>query len=210
MSRRTFHRAGEAERRRDLIAATIDVIAEQGLRAATVRQIAARAGVTGGLIRHYFESKDQMVQEAYRELMQGMLRSVDAAADAGGDTPRDRLRHFIAGNLHDNVTNARTFAVWAAFIGHVNLDPAFAAIHREYYLAFLERLEAHIRAFLADIGKSADAASCRVKAVAINGLVDGLWLEHSVARELFSETEAADIVLRSAEELLGLPPGGLT
>lgn len=210
MNRRTFHRAGEVERRRDLVNATLDVIAEQGLRAATVRQIAARAGVTGGLIRHYFESKDQMVQEAYRELMREMQRSVEAAAEAGGLSARDRLRNFIAGNLNDSVTNARTFAVWAAFIGHVNLDPAFGAIHQEHYLAFLEKLESMLAAFQEETGQADAPPVRRAKAIAINGLIDGLWLEHSVARGLFEEGEAADIVLRSAETILGVPEGSLS
>lgn len=208
MSRRTFHRAGEAERRRDLIAATLDVIAEQGLRAATVRQISARAGVTGGLIRHYFSSKDQMVQAAYRELMQDMLKSVEAAAETGGDA-RERLRNFIAGNLSQSVTNGRTVSLWAAFIGHIHVEADFASIHREYYLAFLAMLETVIRTYLADSGRTLETADLRARAIAINGLIDGLWLESSVAQDLFAETEAADIALRSAEDLLGLPPGTL-
>ena len=72
MTRRTFQRAGEAERRKDLIAATLDSISEHGLEGATVRDIAARAGVTGGLIRHYFSGKDEMVQAAYRDMLAGM------------------------------------------------------------------------------------------------------------------------------------------
>ncbi len=210
MSRRTFHRAGEMERRRDLVAATLDVIAEQGLRAATVRQIAARAGVTGGLIRHYFESKDQMVQEAYRELMREMQTIVETAAEAGGLSARERLRNFIAGNFKDSVTNSRTFAIWAAFIGHVNLDPAFGAIHREHYLAFLERLESMLAAFQEEVGQVDEPAVRRAKVIAINGLIDGLWLEHSVAGELFAEGEATAIVLRSAERILGIAEGSLS
>lgn len=208
MSRRTFHRAGEAERRRDLIAATLDVIAEQGLRAATVRQISARAGVTGGLIRHYFTSKDQMVQAAYRELMQDMLKSVEEAAETGANA-KERLRNFIAGNLSQSVTNARTISLWAAFIGHIHVEADFASIHREYYLAFLETLQGVIRAFLESTGQVIDPAVLRAKAIAINGLIDGLWLESSVAQDLFAETETADIALRSAEDLLGLPKGSL-
>jgi AcrR family transcriptional regulator len=53
VTRRSYSRATEAERREDLIAATLDCIADVGIQGATVRQIAARAGVTGGLIRHY-------------------------------------------------------------------------------------------------------------------------------------------------------------
>lgn len=208
MSRRTFHRVGEVERRRDLIAATLDVIAEQGLRAATVRQISARAGVTGGLIRHYFTTKDQMVQAAYRELMQGMLRTVDDAVQASS-SGRDRMRAFIEANLHDTVTNARTITLWAAFIGNVKLDPDFAAIHREYYLAFLDQLERVLAQFLDEAGQRLDQPSLRQKTIAVNGMIDGLWLEQSVAGELFRETEAAEIAYRSVEKLLGLEEGVL-
>ncbi len=208
MNRRTFHRAGEAERRRDLIAATLDVIAEQGLRAATVRQISARAGVTGGLIRHYFSSKDQMVQAAYRELMQGMIRSVEAAAENGATT-KERLRNFITGNLSKDVTDARTISLWAAFIGHVNLDPVFAEIHREYYLAFLEKLEAMLASYLASIGRKTDGQALRGKAIAINGLIDGLWLENSVAGDLFTGLDPDKLALRSVEDLLGLDANSL-
>ena len=151
-----------------------------------------------------------MVQEAYRELMREMQLSVEAAAEAGGLSARERLRNFIAGNLNDSVTNARTFAVWAAFIGHVNLDPAFGAIHREHYLAFLEKLESMLAAFQEETGARDPAAVLRTKAIAINGLIDGLWLEHSVARALFAEGEAATIVLRSAETILGVPEGSLS
>ncbi|MCJ9673516.1 TetR family transcriptional regulator, partial [Neorhizobium sp. SHOUNA12B] len=83
MNRRTYHRASEAERREDLIAATLDCIAEFGIQGATVRQIAMRAGVTGGLIRHYFSSKDQMLQAAYRKVMAGMTEAAVAAAIEG-------------------------------------------------------------------------------------------------------------------------------
>ena len=79
-TRRSYHRASEGERREELIAATLDCIAEAGIEGATVRQIAARAGVTPGLIRHYFMTKDQMLQAAYRQLMNGITQTTTAAA----------------------------------------------------------------------------------------------------------------------------------
>ncbi len=58
--RRAYRRASEETRRADLIAATQELVAEGGSEAATVRAIAARAGVTPGLIRHYFQTKDEL------------------------------------------------------------------------------------------------------------------------------------------------------
>ncbi|MBN9550954.1 MAG: TetR family transcriptional regulator, partial [Alphaproteobacteria bacterium] len=61
-SRRKFRREGEERRRQDLIDATLDSVAEHGLQGATLRTIALRAGVTAGLIRHYFPGKEELLQ----------------------------------------------------------------------------------------------------------------------------------------------------
>ncbi|MBR0554090.1 TetR family transcriptional regulator C-terminal domain-containing protein [Ciceribacter sp. L1K23] len=203
MSRRSFHRAGEGERRQELITATLDCVAELGLQGATVRQIAAKAGVTGGLIRHYFAGKDEMMQAAYEELMAGMTGAAIAAADRGGATARERLRDFIVANLTPPVTDGRTLSLWASFISHVRTDPTFARIHRESYLAFLSALEQLIAAFLRECDQPADPVHCRQLAIAINGLIDGLWLEGTIAGDLFMETPLPAIALNSVEALLG-------
>lgn len=203
MSRRTFHRAGEAERRHDLIAATLDCISETGLQGATVRQIAARAGVTPGLIRHYFSCKDQMLQAAYREVMTGMTSAVVAAADGGQQTARARLCDFIIANLTPPVADGRRLSLWAAFISHVRVDPAFAEIHRESYLAFRSALEALVADVLAEAGEAPDPMRCRELGIAINGVIDGLWLEGTLVGDLFTENPLPGIAVRSVEALLG-------
>lgn len=210
MTRRTFHRATETERRQDLIAATLDCIAEFGLQGATVRQIAARAGVTGGLIRHYFAGKDQMVQAAYRETMNGMTTMAITAANAAGGDARNRFSSFIVANLTPPVTDPRTLSLWGAFISQIRVDPEFAAIHRENYQAFIAALEALIAAFLKQAGRAESSVDCRRHAIAISGLVDGLWLEASLAGDMFADSELPSIALGAIESILGLPPGGLS
>lgn len=209
MSRRVFHRAGEAERRQDLIRATLDCISEKGLEGATVREIAARAGVTGGLIRHYFASKDQMLQAAYRETMASMTTTAISAAGASGESAGDvksarlRLHDFIIANVSPPVTDPRTLSLWAGFIGHIRVDPEFARIHRENYLIFRDALEELISGFLAECGRTPAAGESRKLAIAINGLIDGLWLEGSLAQDLFDDHALPRIALESVEALLG-------
>ena len=201
--RRSFHRAGEAERRKALIGATLDCIGEYGLEGATVRQIAARAGVTGGLIRHYFSGKDQMLEAAYREIMDTMTSAAFHALEQAGDDPRQRLHDFIVANLTPPVTDPRTMSLWAAFISHVRADPGFAKIQRENYLAYLAVLQQLVERFLADAGRSAPAETCRKLAIAINGMIDGLWLEGSLAEDLFEDDPLPGIALAAVESLLG-------
>jgi AcrR family transcriptional regulator len=203
MTRRSFHRAPEAERRQDLINATLDCISELGLQGATVREVATRAGVTPGLIRHYFSSKDQMLQAAYREVMTGMTSKVADAADKGQSSARARLHDFIVANLTPPVADGRALSLWAAFISHVRVDPDFAEIHRESYLAFRSVLEALVADVLTEAGQAADTKRCQELAIAINGVIDGLWLEGTLVGDLFSETPLPGIAVRSVEVLLG-------
>jgi len=42
------------------------IVGERGLAALTTRIVAEEAGVTHGLVRHYFGSRDELVREAFR------------------------------------------------------------------------------------------------------------------------------------------------
>ena len=68
--------AHQVERRDGLLDAALEVFLERGYAGASVREIAHRAGVTEGLIYHYFSSK--------RELLLVLLRERSPAAAAAG------------------------------------------------------------------------------------------------------------------------------
>lgn len=46
------------DRQADMIETTLDCIADLGIQATTVRAVVARAGISNGLIRHHFGSKE--------------------------------------------------------------------------------------------------------------------------------------------------------
>ena len=101
--RRKFTREGEERRREALIAAALDLVAEGGPGAATVRAIAERAGVTPGLIRHYFNSKEDLTREAYRAMMQGMQADNAAVLEGLPPDAAVRLAAFVAAALRPPV-----------------------------------------------------------------------------------------------------------
>lgn len=53
-------------RRRQLIEAALELFAERGFEATTVKDICEKAGVAPGLIYHYFDSKECLLLEAVR------------------------------------------------------------------------------------------------------------------------------------------------
>ena len=89
--RRPYRRETEERRREDLILAALDLVASGGVQAATVRAIADRAGVTPGLIRHYFQTKEDLTRAAYHRLMQQMTTDSAAVLDDAPTDPRARL-----------------------------------------------------------------------------------------------------------------------
>ena len=57
-----------SDKREDIVKAALELIAEQGFHGAPMAMIANRAGVGAGTIYRYFENRDVMISELYREL----------------------------------------------------------------------------------------------------------------------------------------------
>ncbi len=78
------------EKRRAILDAAIRVFARQGFHSARVSDVAQEAGVAYGLVYHYFDSKDQMLNELFSERWSLLLDAINQA-DAELDSPREKL-----------------------------------------------------------------------------------------------------------------------
>jgi len=200
--RRKFTREEPETRRADLIAAVLDLMAEVGPAETTVRAIADAAGVSPGMIRHHFSSKEDLVNAAYEAHMAGQIEGPERALGPG--TALERLRRFVSASLTPPVVDPRAISLWAAFLHMVRSDPAMRATHEASYLAYRDRLQSLIAAAFAEAGRIAEPAELRHFAIACNALIDGLWLEGGVLPEAFAESEIVVIGLASVGALLGL------
>ena len=198
--RRPYIRDTEENRREALIAATQSLVAEGGPQAATVRAIAERAGVTAGLIRHYFGSKDELVRAAYVALMDGMTDKGTDALEQVGDDPAERLAVFVAAALRPPVLDSRAVGLWAGYLHQVQADPGILAKHEASYLRFRDFLQQ----LIGDLGRDVPQARLRQEAIACNAVIDGLWLEGSVLPHGFDPGEIVRIALRGVGAILGV------
>ena len=199
--RRPYRREGEEKRREGLIAAAMELVAEGGPEAATVRAIAARAGVTPGLIRHYFQSKEDLTHAAYAQVMEAMTAEAMRACEAVPETdPVGRLAAFVAANFRPPVMTRRAVGVWAGYMHLGRNDPTMHAIHEATYLAYRDRLQSLIAA----LPRAADTARDRRDAIACNALIDGLWVEGGSLPDGFAKGEILRIALDGIAALLGI------
>src|SRR5882724_8495624 len=85
-------------RRVQLIEVTIDSLAEVGYVGSTLAQIASRADVSPGLVAHYFDDKDGLLEAAFRTLSRRLFEQMDARMRQS-HTPRGRIQAIIDINL---------------------------------------------------------------------------------------------------------------
>ncbi|WP_228000234.1 TetR/AcrR family transcriptional regulator [Nocardia australiensis] len=108
------------QRRRELTEAVCRIAAASGLEAVSLGQVATEAGVSKGLVQHYFRSRDEMLVYATGYLREGLERRI--AARAGGAT----LRNLLAALLPTD-EEARTESLVAnAFLIRALKDQAVA------------------------------------------------------------------------------------
>ncbi|WP_297774589.1 TetR family transcriptional regulator C-terminal domain-containing protein [uncultured Roseovarius sp.] len=201
--RRKFRREGAETRRQALVNATLALIAEQGVSGATVRAIAEKADVTQGLIRHYFSSKDELVQAAYLAHMAGMTeQTFEGAAHAG--SARSRLAALVVASVSPPVVDAAAVGLWAGFLGHVRRDTEMREVHARTYHDFRDRLETLIVAALKEAGRGAQPTEARRLAIACNAVIDGLWLEGGALPEAFGPDELIGIGLHAVGAIVGM------
>ncbi|MDX1742065.1 MAG: TetR family transcriptional regulator C-terminal domain-containing protein [Ruegeria sp.] len=202
--RKKFRRESAKSRQEALILAALELVAEHGVRGATVRRIAERANVTQGLIRHYFSSKEELIVAAYEHHMNAMTDQTLAPAFNAAACARARLTAFVKASLTPPVVDPRAIALWASFLNKVQQDAQMKATHERTYAYFRDQLEELIAASLKEVHRSASPVQLRRLAIACNAVIDGLWLEGGALPDAFAPGELVEIGLQSVSAIIDL------
>ncbi len=193
----SFTRAPPDERRQSLIEATARVLAEKGAAGVSVRAICAEAGVSPGLLRHYFSGVSEAIAETYRWTGHRIAQALDHAVAQAGNDPHDRLLAYVSASFRPPIASRELLASYVALWSLTHSDPQVAAVRAEVYGDFragLERLLMAWRPALPDP---------RLSVVALTALIDGLWLELSLGQAPFSPEEAEALAEKWLESVVG-------
>ena len=83
-------------RREQLFAAAVEVLADGGFQSATADAIARRAGVSKGLLWHYFDDRDDLLEQTARRTLTTLLHAVAAVVDLAAPAP-EVIRQAVHG-----------------------------------------------------------------------------------------------------------------
>ena len=196
MTKPAFTRAEPDARRASLIEATARVLARDGAGGTSVRTIAAEAGVSPGLVGHYFDGIDALIAATYAHVDARVSVALKAAAAAAGPDPRARLLAHVTASFAPPIADPALLATWIAFWSLVKSSPGIARLHGDFYAAYRCELERLLAAC------SVAESERRLAAIAITALVDGLWLELCLAPETFTPSEASAITERQIDTIV--------
>lgn len=174
-------------RRIQLIEVTIDSLAEVGYVGSTLAQIASRADVSPGLVAHYFDDKDGLLEAAFRALSRRLFAQLDAKM-LDAKTPRGRIQAIIDTNLGPAEFTQRTGRAWLAFWGQV---PHVRGLKRVQN-AYQRRMVSNLRYALVRLLPLPEAKSL---ASTVAAMIDGVWLRAALSNWEEADSESARALL---------------
>lgn len=197
-------RLGREERKNFLIQATFECIVEGGLHGVTIREVAARAGVTLGLIRHYFPNKNELIKETYRKITADMTHSARQTALDAGPTAKEKLAAFIRGSLSNPLTSKEYLAFWSSYVVHILNDEEMREVHRVGFAEYRSELRSLIEGSFAEVGNALDSNEVDDYVIKVNAIIDGTWIEACLIADGNRSADFIRYGLEAVEEILSI------
>jgi len=183
-------------RKRELIEATFEVIERGGLEGVTVAAVAKAAGLSAGIVAHYFGNKDGLLEAAMRYLLRELSKAIaDQRCQLAEDTPRSHLQAIISGTFDPSQTSPAAMRTWLSFWTASLNKPQLRRLQRMYE----KRLHSKLTAQFARVLPSGQARSA---ATGLAALIDGLCLRGTLADGPFDVAQARALTRAYVDEQL--------
>ena len=186
-------------RRSQLIHATLEAVDQVGMGDASIALIARLAGVSNGIISHYFQDKNGLLEATMRHLLSALSKAVREMRALYDDSPRAHLRAIVEGNFDDSQVNGPAMKTWLAFWATSMHQPALRRLQRVNDHRLYSNLCYQFRRQL-----SADDARA---ARGLAALIDGLWLRGALTGDAFDTDEALNIAYDYLDQQLAKQSG---
>lgn len=169
----------ETIRKQQLIDATIEVVAEVGLKGATIQLISKKAGLSSGIISHYFGGKQALIKASVRYLLSKLKMEVTPS------TPYQRIHKIVDLNFSEVQQAEASTRTWLSFWGQSMHDPDLYRLQELNKRRLLTNLRYSYKQLISD--QAAYEAAEMTAA-----LIDGFWLRCALSQnnqEKFSEAK---------------------
>jgi TetR/AcrR family transcriptional repressor of bet genes len=177
-----------AHRRDQIFSAAAKLIAEHGFVSMTMRDLADEAGVSTGMVNHYFANKAQVllgtlqyVSERMQTRIQGAIRGVEPG--------QERLRILIESALPTDDFTRMNWKIWIHAFAEAGRSDEMRELIRERYVSWHKILEDA----LIEVRATPDLAVPAV--LQLDAMINGLVIHHIITGPSFSTDDIRDALL---------------
>lgn len=181
-------------RKVQLMEATIDCIAARGFAELTLADVAKAAGLSVGIVNFYFRSKDVLLIETLRHLVNEYIQQTNENIRSAGTGAAAQVEAMIDSDFHRTIANRKRVTVWYAFWGETRWRPEFLKICQQLSDSFHEETRAVFARLVVEGGYSNIDAD--LVARGFDAMIDGLWLDMLINPKAV-ERDAAKQVVRT-------------
>jgi len=198
--RRRVTRQAPEVRRQDLLAVTISCLARLGPRGTTGREICRQAGVSHGLLRHYFANPGNLLLETYQDVCDNFIARFRLELANPDPDPWKALDNFFAVLFSEEWASADLLGAWMAFWTLVRSDDEFARVSDD----FNRQVRGLLLTGVATLPTAVRIDNADVASI-LSAVMDGLWLECCLSPERMSLDHAASLCSLTLRQLVPQP-----
>jgi AcrR family transcriptional regulator len=199
-------RADPTVRRRQLIEAASELLAERGSEGTRLSDVAERLGVATSLVSYYFPSRDDLILEATRFGVEHSFIE-EAAELARIEDPLERLEHAI----HWTIPDGPRDPIWT-----ITIDLWLRAMRRPPLRTVAAMFQSRARTLFASIietgrstGRFSPVASTDSISASVVAMIDGLAMRIVLLDPSITAADMEALVVEYARLAVGAdPPGG--
>ena len=195
-----------AERRAEILETTCEVVIERGFAATRIADVAKRLGVSSSLIHYHFDSKEQLLAEAFAHYARKDVAEMEAEVEAA-PTAAAQLDRVIQNYVPEGSDDVE-WMLWIDGWGEALRNPMMRSISQELDEQSASLVERVIRHGV-DAGEfvCADPAAAAMR---LTSVVDGLAVQFAAHSGMMSRDQFIEHVRTLAAWEVGLEPEDLS
>lgn len=175
-------------RKPQLVKATMTVIERVGLHAASIALISREAGVSTGIINHYFGGKHGLLEETMRAILREHSQTImTALAKIPKHAHQERINAIVEANFSGFQAQSEVVKTWLAFWSYSMHDPQLLRLQRVNEKRLISHLMIELKALL-------PISVAHQVAQGIAALIDGIWLRGAL-NPLGINTQKAKLII---------------
>jgi TetR/AcrR family transcriptional regulator, transcriptional repressor of bet genes len=192
------------QKRKLLIEATLDSVAEVGIAETTVSAIIQRAGLSRGMIHLHFGGKDNLLVAAAAAFGDEYYNEMDRQLSRSSTDPVKVILAVIHADLSPEILNERSVALWHGFRGAARYNPEIARYSNTRDQRLRGMVYGAFNALIIEASGEEDDTVANEVTLGTLALLEGMWADYMTHPNAFSRETAVRIIVRF---LNGIIPG---